>query len=314
MRWRPSRTTQVEDRRGGGLGGLRGGGFGGFGGGLGRGGGIPIPIGGGIGGIVLVIIILLVVSFLGGGGPSGGLGGGLEGLGGGGGGRGGPLATIDPEDDQAQFINAVTVDIQTFWEEAFAAAGRDYPETTLVLFSQATQTGCGAASSATGPFYCPADAKVYLDTTFFDELARRFEAPGDFAQAYVIAHEFGHHVENALGIMDQVRSQQQSDPNRANDLSIRLELMADCLAGVWAHSVWTDPDQENVQSITEADIREGLDAAAAVGDDRIQEQTTGRIDRESWTHGSSDQRTRWFTTGFRNGSTEGCDTFAVDQP
>jgi predicted metalloprotease len=309
MRWRPARQTQVQDRRGGGLGGFGRGGLGGFGGGRsgGLGGGIPIPIGGGLGGIVLVVIVLLVVGFLGGGlgGPGGSLGGG---------GAGDPNATLDPNDEQAQFINSVTVDIQTYWEEAFRAAGSDYPETELVLFSEATQTGCGAASSATGPFYCPADRLVYLDTTFFDALASRFGAPGDFAQAYVIAHEFGHHVENALGIMDRVRADQQADPNRANELSIRLELMADCLAGVWAHSVWADPDQENVESITEADIREGLEAAAAVGDDRIQEQATGRIDRESWTHGSSEQRTAWFTTGFREGSMEACDTFAVAQP
>jgi uncharacterized protein len=310
MRWRPARTTQVEDRRASG-GRLGRGGFGGLGG-LGGGGGIPIPIGGGIGGIVLVIIVLLVISFLGGGSPSGGIGGGLGGLGGGGGGGGGPLPTLDPDDDQGQFINAVTVDVQSFWEEAFAAGNRDYPETTLVLFSEATQTGCGAASSATGPFYCPADSKVYLDLTFFDALAQRFDAPGDFAQAYVIAHEFGHHVENALGIMDQVRSQQQSDPSRANDLSIRLELMADCLAGVWAHSVWNDPDQENIESITEADIREGLDAAAAVGDDRIQERIQGQVTPESWTHGSSEQRQQWFLTGYEGGRVGDCDTFRAD--
>jgi len=313
MRWRPARQTQVQDRRGGGLGGFGRGGLGGLGRGPsgGLGGGLPIPIGGGLGGIVLVIVILVVISFLGGGfggGPSGGLGGG------GGGGGGDPLATLDPGDDQAQFFNSVTVDIQSYWEQAFDAAGRDYPETTLVLFHQATPTGCGAASSATGPFYCPADQLVYLDTTFFDELSARFGAPGDFAQAYVIAHEFGHHVENALGVMDRVAADQQADPGRANDLSIRLELMADCFAGVWAHSVWANPDDENVESITEADIREGLDAAAAVGDDRIQEQATGRIDRESWTHGSSDQRVTWFTTGFHEGSMDDCDTFAVAQP
>ncbi len=307
MRWRPARQTQVEDRRGGG-----GFGGGGFGGGLGRMGGIPLPVGGGLGGIILIVIVFVVMNLLGGGG--GGLGGALGGLGGGSGGGGGPLPTLDPEDDQAQFLNAVTVDLQTFWDERFTAAGRDYPETRLVLFSGGTQTGCGLASSSTGPFYCPADQRVYLDTTFFDELSRRFGAPGDFAQAYVVAHEFGHHVENALGIMDQVRSQQQSDPNRANDLSIRLELMADCLAGVWAWSIWNDPDQENVESITEADIREGIEAAKAVGDDRIQQQSGGRINEEMWTHGSSEQRATWFLAGFRGGTTESCDTFAVAQP
>jgi predicted metalloprotease len=306
MRWRPSRTIQVEDRRGGG----------GFGGGLGGlrmggGGGMAIPVGGGLGSIVLIIIVFVVLNLLGG---TGGPGGDLGGLGGGQGGQGGPLTSLDPGDDQAQFINAVTVDLQTFWDERFAAAGSDYPETVLVLFADATQTGCGMASSATGPFYCPADQKVYLDTDFFAELERRFGAPGDFAQAYVIAHEFGHHVQNSLGIMDRVASQQQADQGRANDLSIRLELQADCLAGVWAHSIWASPDQADVESITEADVREAVEAAAAVGDDRIQEQATGRIDRESWTHGSADQRTTWFNTGFRNGTTESCDTFAVATP
>lgn len=307
MRWRPSRTTQVEDRRGGGgfggLGGVRMGGLGG--------GGIPIPMGGGIGGIVLVIIIIVVINLLGGGG-GGSLGGDLGGLGGGTGGQGGPLASLDPGDDEIQFINAVTVDLQGFWEERFAAAGRDYPETRTVVFEEATQTGCGSASSATGPFYCPADQQVYLDLGFFDQLSTRFGAPGDFAQAYVMAHEYGHHVQNALGIMDQVQSQQTS--SNANDLSIRMELQADCLAGVWAHSIWTSPDQSDVESITDADVREAINAAEAVGDDRIQEATTGRINPENWTHGSADQRHTWFNTGFKQGTTEACDTFSIANP
>jgi uncharacterized protein len=306
VRWRPSRTTQVEDRRGrggfgGGLGGLRMGG---------GGGGIPIPVGGGIGGIILIIIIFVVMNLLGSGGGS--LGGDLGGLGGGQAGQGGPLASLDPGDDEIQFVNAVTVDLQTFWEERFAAAGKDYPETTTVVFEEATQTGCGSASSATGPFYCPADQKVYFDLGFFDELSSRFGAPGDFAQAYVMAHEYGHHVQDALGIMAKVQSQQTS--SNANDLSIRMELQADCLAGVWAHSIWTSPDQSDVQSITEADVREAIGAAQAVGDDRIQEQATGRINPENWTHGSADQRARWFNTGFRQGNSEACDTFAVANP
>jgi uncharacterized protein len=306
VRWRPSRTTQVEDRRGGGgfggLGGVRMGGLGG--------GGIPIPVGGGIGGIVLIIIIFVVMQLLGGGGGS--LGGDLGGLGGGTGSQGGPLTSLDPGDDEIQFINAVTVDLQGFWGERFSAAGKDYPETRTVVFEEATQTGCGSASSATGPFYCPADQQVYLDLGFFDQLSTRFGAPGDFAQAYVMAHEYGHHVQNALGIMDQVQSQQTS--SNANDLSIRMELQADCLAGVWAHSIWTSPDQADVQSITEADVREAINAAEAVGDDRIQEAATGRVDRESWTHGSADQRHKWFNTGFKQGTTEACDTFNIANP
>jgi hypothetical protein len=307
VRWRPSRTTQVEDRRGGGgfggLGGVRMGGLGGR--------GIPIPMGGGIGGIVLVIIIIVVINLLGGGG-GGSLGGDLGGLGGGTGGQGGPLASLDPGDDEIQFINAVTVDLQGFWDERFAAAGRDYPETRTVVFEEATQTDCGSASSATGPFYCPADQQVYLDLGFFDQLSTRFGAPGDFAQAYVMAHEYGHHVQNALGIMDQVQSQQTS--SNANDLSIRMELQADCLAGVWAHSIWTSPDQSDVESITDADVREAINAAEAVGDDRIQEATTGRINPENWTHGSADQRHKWFNTGFKQGTTEACDTFSIANP
>jgi hypothetical protein len=224
------------------------------------------------------------------------------------------VASLDPGDDEGQFINAVTVDLQTFWDDRFSAAGRDYPETVTVLFEGQTQSGCGLASSATGPFYCPADQKIYLDTAFFDELSSRFGAPGDFAQAYVIAHEYGHHVQDALGIMDTVASQQQSNASAANDLSIRLELQADCMAGVWAHSIWSTPDQSDVESITEADVREAINAAEAVGDDRIQEQATGTINRESWTHGSAEQRATWFNTGFRQGTTESCDTFAAATP
>jgi hypothetical protein len=306
MRWRPSRSIQVEDRRGsgggfGGLGGIRMGGLGG--------GGIPIPVGGGIGGIVMVIIIIVVLNLLGGGGS---LSGGLGGLGGGSG--GGPATSLDPNDTSGQFVNAVTVDVQTFWAERFQAAGRTYHETVTVLFTDQTQSGCGVASSASGPFYCPSDQKVYLDTAFFDELRNRFGAPGDFAQAYVIAHEFGHHVQDELGIMDQVAQQQQSDPSTANDLSIRLELQADCLAGVWANSVYANPDQADVESITDKDVQDALEAARAVGDDRIQEQATGRIDRDSWTHGSAEQRATWFNNGFKSGTTDRCDTFGAAAP
>jgi predicted metalloprotease len=302
MRWRPSGSQQVEDRRGaggGGLGGMRMGGLGG--------GGIPIPVGGGLGGIILVVIIIVVLNLMGG---TGGTTGGLTGA------PGGAIASLDPGDNQGQFINAITVDVQTFWGEEFAAAGKSYPQTVLVLFSEATQSGCGVASSQTGPFYCPSDQKVYLDAAFFDELHTRFGAPGDFAEAYVIAHEFGHHVQDALGTMDQVAQLQQSgsDPGGASGLSVRLELQADCYAGVWANSVWTSPDQANVESITESDVKEAIDAAEAVGDDRIQEQATGTIDRESWTHGSADQRAKWFNTGFKNGAMDGCDTFSVASP
>ena len=302
MRWRPSGSIQVEDRRGaGGGGGLGGLGMGGLGGG-----GIPIPVGGGIGGIVLLIIIIVVLNLAGGGGsvPSGGLTGA----------PGGAIASLDPKDNELQFINAVTVDVQTFWGDQFSAAGESYPETVTVLFTDQTQSGCGVASSATGPFYCPNDQKVYLDTAFFDELSNRFGAPGAFAQAYVLAHEFGHHVQDALGTMDRVAAQQHSDPSSANPLSIRLELQADCYAGVWAHSVWTSPDQANVESITDQDVRDAINAAEAVGDDRIQEQATGTIDKETWTHGSAEERSTWFTRGFKGGTADSCDTFAPSTP
>jgi len=304
LRWRPSGSIQVEDRRGAGGGGMGGIGMGGLGGG-----GIPIPVGGGIGGIVITIIIIVVLNLLGG----SSLGGSLGGLGGDDGG-GGAAASLDPNDTSGQFVNAVTVDVQSFWAERFSASGKSYTQTLTVLFTDQTQSGCGVASSQTGPFYCPTDKKVYLDTAFFDELKNRFGAPGEFAQAYVIAHEFGHHVQDELGIMDQVAQQQQSYPSRANDLSIRLELQADCLAGVWAHSVYTTPDQSDIESITDKDVQDAINAAAAVGDDRIQEQATGTIDKESWTHGSADQRAKWFNTGFKGGTTEGCDTFSAATP
>jgi predicted metalloprotease len=304
MRWRPSSRTEVEDRRGG------GGGFGGLGG-LGGGGlgGIPLPVGGGVGGIVVFVIFLLLSGVLNGSsGGLGGLGGAAPPAG------GGALASLDPNDTTAEFVNSVTVDVQGFWADSFSAAGKTYPETVLVLFSGSTQSGCGTASSSTGPFYCPGDQKVYLDTAFFDELKTRFGAPGLFAEAYVIAHEFGHHVQDALGTMDDAAAQQQSDPSKANDISIRLELQADCFAGVWAHSVWAQPDQSNVESITDADIKDALNAAAAVGDDRIQQQSGGTIDQDTWTHGSSAQRDQWFSTGFKQGTTASCDTFSVAQP
>jgi uncharacterized protein len=292
VRWRPSRTIQVEDRRGaggGGLGGMRMGGLGG--------GGIPIPVGGGLGGIVLVIIIIVVMNLLGGGGgtiPSGGLQGG----------QGGVISSLSPDDDPGQFVNSVTVDVQAYWEAKFAESNKDYPETVTVLFTDATQSGCGAASAQTGPFYCPADQKVYLDTAFFDELSSRFGAPGDFAQAYVIAHEYGHHVQDVLGSLANAQT-------GGNEGSIRVELQADCYAGMWANSVWKTPDQSAVESITEADVQEAINAAEAVGDDRIQEQATGTIHKDTWTHGSSEQRARWFNTGFRQGSLQACDTFAA---
>jgi predicted metalloprotease len=298
MKWkRRTGFEQIEDRRG------QGGGAFGFPGG-GGGAAIPIPIpggkaGGGLGGIiVLVVLFLLFSGVLGGSGEIPGLGG-LTG----GGAPVEPGGTLNPQSETDEQLAYIVSDIQAFWETSFRAAGRNYPETKLVLFEGGTQSACGAASSATGPFYCPADAKVYLDLGFFDELRSRFGAQGgDFAMAYVVAHEFGHHVQTVLGISEHVQQLAAQDPSRRNDLSVRQELQADCLAGVWANSAASD--------LEPGDIQEALSAASAVGDDRIQQSTTGRIDPESWTHGSAEQRVAWFTNGFETGNTDRCDTFA----
>jgi predicted metalloprotease len=270
---------------------------------MGGGGRMPLPIGLGGGGVIGLVVLLLYL-FLGGGGGGLGIDPGVDGL---------PQApsaqgqtTAVPEDEPAQFVAAVVADVQQTWKQIFERAGRTYESTRLVLFDAPTQTGCGVGSPATGPFYCPVDHRVYLDVGFFRELSQRFGAPGDFAQAYVVAHEFGHHVQNVMGVMREVQAEQQANPHQANELQIRLELQADCLAGVWGHSAYTEGQLEA------GDLEEGLAAAAAVGDDRIQQQTTGRIDRESWTHGSSEQRTTWFKTGFDTGDPAACDTFSGD--
>ena len=224
-----------------------------------------------------------------------------------------------PADEGGQFVAQVTRDIEELWQREFEAAGREYdpvgPARTLdatdeqpgpVVFSGRTQTACGPGSSATGPFYCPLDERIYIDLTFYNELSQRFGAPGDFAQAYVLAHEVGHHVQHRLGIDERVRQLASEDPGARNELSVRQELQADCFAGVWAHSVYE-------RRLLEAgDLDEGLTAAAAIGDDRIQEQTTGRINPESWTHGSSEQRAQWLRRGYESGDPEECDTFSGD--
>ncbi|MEO6207991.1 MAG: neutral zinc metallopeptidase [Candidatus Limnocylindrales bacterium] len=299
MKWkRNTGFDQIEDRRGMGGG---GGGLGGMLGGSGGGGGFPIPggkAGGGIGGLVIAVVLFLLTSGILGGGGSG-----LGDLGGLQPGAAQPGGTLNPQSDTDQFVAYVVADIQAFWGETFTASGKDYPETKLVLFDQAgTTSGCGPASPATGPFYCPADQKVYLELGFFDELQSRFGAKGgDFAIAYVIAHEFGHHIQTVTGVSQSVQDQSQQDPSRQNELSVLQELQADCLAGVWAYSAASD--------VEPGDIDEALSAAAAVGDDRIQESTTGRIDKEGWTHGSAEQRTQWFNTGFTSGDPATCDTF-----
>jgi hypothetical protein len=300
MKWKPGkRSADIEDRRG------AGGGFGGAGGGM------PIPMGrlggGGIGTIiVLVIVYLLFVKGGGGGGfnipdptsnfpqvPATGTGG-------------NSVPGSPDEEKELQFVDFVQGDAQEFWTQQFQTAGRSYQRAKVVVFHDQVQSGCGLASSATGPFYCPLDQKVYLDLGFFRELQDRFKAPGDFAEAYVVTHEIGHHIQQQLGIEQKVRQQSQANPDDANALSVRLELQADCLAGVWARSTYDRGILEN------GDLQEGLTAAAAVGDDRIQQQAQGRIDPETFTHGTSEQRAHWLQTGFDSGKLEACDTFSGD--
>jgi len=270
--------------------------------------------GGGIVGLVITIIIAVVAGpgALGGGGTGVELPGSFDSFpasdppGGGTPGGGGVPGAPDPEEELVQFVSFVLDDVQNFWTTSFKAGGQTYPRAELVLFRSQTNSGCGAASSASGPFYCPADQTAYLDLGFFRELRDRFAAPGDFAQAYVLAHEIGHHVQKVTGINDQVRKAQSDDPGKANELSVRQELQADCFAGAWGHSTFE-------RGVLEAnDLEEGLAAAASIGDDRIQQQAGRRVDRESFTHGSSEQRVRWFRRGFDSGRAEDCDTFSGD--
>jgi predicted metalloprotease len=301
MRWTLGRRSQnVEDRRG--MGGSRGMRIpAGFripgGGGRGR-----VARGGGIGGIGLIVLLLIAwflgldPSFL------------LQGT--------GPLdapytesqpsAPRSAEEDQlADFVSVVLADTEDTWRPLFDQMGEQYQEPTLVLFTGAVDSACGFAQAAMGPFYCPLDQKVYIDLGFYDDLRNRFGAPGDFAQAYVIAHEVGHHVQNLLGIAEQVHAlRQQVSETEANELSVRMELQADCFAGVWANHA------DRARAILEeGDIEEGLNAASAIGDDRLQRQAPGYVVPESFTHGSAEQRTRWFRQGLESGDLGACDTF-----
>jgi predicted metalloprotease len=287
MDWQPGGVSDdVEDRRGD----SGGGGFGGYGPHLGIGGTI----------IVLVLSLLfhrnLFTLFSGGGGvdtarPETST-------------EPGRVRTADANDKQVQFVSFVLDDVQHTWETLLPAqSSRTYRHAKLVLFRDQVQSACGLAQSATGPFYCPGDEKVYLDLSFFDELRRRFRAPGEFAQAYVIAHEVGHHVQKVLGIEGKFHRLQQSNPGEANPLSVKLELQADCFAGVWGHST------EQRKIIDQSDVESALQAAAAVGDDRLQKMATGRVSPETFTHGSSAQRTQWFNRGLNSGQLSSCDTF-----
>jgi predicted metalloprotease len=252
-------------------------------------------VGGGAGIIILLIVVLL------GGDPSAVLNpAGDTGQGSG--------LTQEQQDRAAQFASVVLADTEDVWRERFRDEfGRTYEEPRMVLFTGYVESACGSASSAVGPFYCPADASVYIDLSFFDELSRRFGAPGDFAQAYVIAHEVGHHIQNQLGISDAVRTRQQRvSQSQANELSVRQELQADFLAGVWAHYA-----QRTLNVLEPGDLQEALRAAAAIGDDTLQKQQQGYAVPDSFTHGTSAQRARWFKLGFDSGDLAKGDTFGA---
>jgi len=283
MKWTPEGESQdIEDRRD-----ESGSGGGGF-----QFGGMHIGLGGAL--ILLVLSLLFKQNFfalIGGGGAT-------------------PVATrpnpakTEAERPLVQFVSFVLDDTQKTWEQIFPQqTGKHYRHAKLVLFRNYTRSGCGAAESATGPFYCPEDEKVYIDLGFYDELKQRFGAPGEFAQAYVLAHEVGHHVQKLTGIEAKVRRLQEQNPRQQNALSVKMELQADCLAGVWAHST-----QE--RSLLESgDVESALGAAAAVGDDRLQKMATGHVSPETFTHGSSQQRMNWFRKGLDNGSIAACNTF-----
>lgn len=280
MRWTPGGTSgDVEDRRDE----SGGGGF--------QLGGIHIGIGGFL--VLLVLSLVFHRNFLALLGPS----------------QGGPVthqvdsARDASEQHEVQFVSFVLDDVQKTWAQIFSSRNQQYRHAKLVLFRDQTNAGCGTAQSATGPFYCPEDEKVYIDLGFYDELKQRFGAPGEFAQAYVLAHEIGHHVQKQLGIEGKVMRMMQEEPGNKNALSVRLELQADCLAGVWGHST----EQRDI--LEKGEVQQGLNAAAAVGDDRLQRMSTGRVNPDSFTHGSSAQRTQWFEKGFESGSLDSCNTF-----
>jgi predicted metalloprotease len=291
MKWTPGGESQdIEDRRDEG-----GGGGGGF-----QFGGMHLGIGGAL--ILLVLSLVFKQNF-------------FALLGGGGGGS--PNAPVarqpNPARDQreqplVQFVSFVLDDTQKTWEQILPQqAGRPYRHAKLVLFRNYTQSGCGGAESATGPFYCPQDEKVYIDLGFYDELKQRFGAPGEFAQAYVLAHEIGHHIQKVVGTEARVRQMNQGNRRMDNALSVKVELQADCYAGVWAHST----QQRNL--LEQGDIQSALGAAAAVGDDRLQKMSNGHVAPDSFTHGSSAQRMHWFQQGFDSGSIAACNTFASQE-
>jgi uncharacterized protein len=299
MEWRGRRQSDnVEDRRGASTGRSP----------FGRG-GMRIPIGGGgrrggglsIGGIVVVLIICWITGIN----PLTLLSGGDIGLDGGGYEQAQPQAPAN--DEMTAFVRTVLADTEDTWAQIFQASGETYRDPTLVLFSGQVRSACGFASSASGPFYCPGDQKLYLDTTFFDELSKRFGASGDFAEAYVIAHEVGHHVQNLIGVLPKFNQmRQRMSETEANRMSVRVELQADCFAGVWGKHT----DQKGL--LSQGDLEEALNAAQQIGDDTLQKRSQGYVVPESFNHGTSAQRMRWFQRGFDSGNMNACDTFSGD--
>lgn len=282
MRWEGRRSSSnVEDRRGSSM---------------------TRRAGGGIGALVLALVAIyfgvdpsVILN------QSGMLGGTTE--------ESTPYKPSAEEQQLAAFVSVVLADTEDTWNKLFAQLGSNYQEPKLVLFSGAVQSACGLGQAAMGPFYCPGDRKAYIDLSFYRDLKQRHQAPGDFAQAYVIAHEIGHHVQNLLGISEKVqRAKQRAGQAEANALSVRLELQADCLAGVWAHDA-----NRTRQLLESGDVEEALNAASAIGDDRLQKQARGYVTPESFTHGSSAQRVRWFKTGLRAGDLDSCNTFAAER-
>ena len=282
MKWTPGDRSNIEDARG-------------------RSGGMALGAGGlGVGGILLLLVLswatgIDLTSLAGGGGSAPAP---TESVG-----TSGAVTATPEEERMVDMVDAVMDDGQETWRQLL---GGKYQPTKAVLFRDAINSACGFAQSATGPFYCPADRKVYLDLGFFNELHRKLGAPGDFAQAYVLAHELGHHVQTVLGVESQVRQRQATSPGARNELSVRMELQADCYAGVWGHHA--NNGQGRVQLET-GDIEEGLNAAAAIGDDRLQRMQSGRVAPDRFTHGSSAQRVEWFKRGLQSGDPKSCDTF-----
>jgi uncharacterized protein len=283
------------------------------GGGGGRLSGGVLPIGGGVGGIAIVLVIFVIKALLGGGTDST-----LPGITDGSSGASGPAPDLSicrtgadaNRYDQCRIVGTAN-SVQAYWATALPKYGKRYTDATIVIYSGQAQSACGTASNDVGPFYCPLDKKVYIDPSFYQELTDRFGASGGaLAQEYVVAHEYGHHVQDILGLLDRA----QQDPQGATSGSVRTELMADCLAGVWANHASTTKDADGVpflQPLTKSDITAALSAAAAVGDDHIQQQATGHVTPDTWTHGSSAQRQRWFTTGYQSGDLNHCDTFSA---